>query len=391
MAETDTLATRGAQFRTSRYPGFNTPGGNFATGGADPNIGNTSAQAAGSGGGQIDIPEAPGVGDLGNAALGGAAQYGATKIGEGAGAALAGGATAGEATRAGFSHLGESVSGLFDFGGGAAGSTLSSGGGGAAAQGLGSFGGDVMGSAAQEAAGAIGSQAAGSASGTSLAASSFGDRLASGANIGGAMGAGLGTFAVGLLTGQKPIQAAKSGALSALGFAIGSATPLGPVGGFIGSTLMSFFCLGAGTPVLLADGSNTKLVDELRLGDELWLGGRVLGRGEVLVGQVYLYKNTVVGEGHAVYEPARGWLRVEDSEFAVQIDMMGAAGLVYPVLCENHLVCTPWFISADIDEVEATEDLTEAERLARLNADERIGALHAQWLRHAAVVAANAE
>lgn len=391
MAETDLLPSQGVAYRSSKYPGFQTPGGAYSTGGASP-VSSTTPMAAGSGGGQIDIPQPASGGDMVKDAAGAAGIYGATKFGEGAGAAVGGGASIGEAASAGLNNVKTSVANLFDFSGNAAAQTLSGTAGNVAGQGLSSLGGDVMGNAAQEAFGQMGAQVAGStagaaggAAGSSLASSSFGSRLTSGANMGGAAGAGLGTFAVGLLTGQKPVQAAKSGLLSAAGFAVGNAILPG-VGGFIGSTLASFFCLGPGTPVLLADGQNTKLVEDLRIGDELWLGGKVLGRGEVLVGQLYLYKNTTVGEGHAIYEPASGWLRVEDSEFATAIDMSGGAGLVYPILCENHLVCTPWFMASDIDEVDDKGDMTEAERLAHLNSNPAaFAAAYQSWQRHAAV------
>ena len=69
------------------------------------------------------------------------------------------------------------------------------------------------------------------------AGSSFGSRLTSGSNLGGAAGAGLGAAAATLLTGGDIGDAAKTGAGSAVGFAIGNATPLGPIGGMIGSVL----------------------------------------------------------------------------------------------------------------------------------------------------------
>lgn len=388
MAETDVLPSRGAQFRTSRFPGFSTPGGSYASGG-DASIGTTTPQAAGSGG----LLDTSGAGEslatstLAKGAAGAAAEYAGQKIGEGAGAAIATGAGIGEAARAGFDKLGSSVSSLFDFSGSAAAAPVAS-----SAPALSSFGGDALGNAAQEAVGAVGGQAAapaagaaGGAAATKLAAQSFGDRFVSGANLGGAAGAGLASFGVGLLTGQKPLQAAKSGLLSAAGFAIGNAILPG-VGGFIGSTLTSFFCFGHGTPILLDDGVNTIQVQDLRIGDRLHMGGMVLGRGEVLADDLFLYRNTTVSGGHAVFENGR-WIRVKDSSLAQKVDMGDKRGVVYPIMCENHILATPWFFSADAQEVDDASDLTDDQIIGVLNCDaEHNHRLIDQWRTHAAVM-----
>jgi hypothetical protein len=107
-----------------------------------------------------------------------------------------------------------------------------------AAQAGASAAGSGLGSTAGSTAASTGSSAAGSTAGNAgISQGGFGDKLTSGSNIGGAVGAGIGTAAVGLLTGQEPEKAIKSGAGAALGTAVGSATPLGPIGGFIGGSI----------------------------------------------------------------------------------------------------------------------------------------------------------
>ena len=60
------------------------------------------------------------------------------------------------------------------------------------------------------------------------------------ANWTSAAGAGLGTFAIGLVTGQDPVKAAKSAGATVIGKAFGTAL-FGPLGGFLGGALGGMF------------------------------------------------------------------------------------------------------------------------------------------------------
>lgn len=378
----DQLPIRGAQFRGSRYPGF-----------VSPNVTPLAADPTTDAGALTDQPQDFGpladapdpMKELGKSVAGSAATYATTKIGQGAGEAIAGGAGVGEAAKAGVTKLSDSVKGLFDFSGNAAGGAA----GGAtsgAAGGLTSFGGDVVGNAAQEAVGAVGGQAAGSAGGgaagaaagdaaagtaastgaSSLGTESFGSRLTSGANIGGAVGAGLGTAAVGLLTGQKPVEAAKSGVGAAAGFYVGNAILPG-VGGFIGGAIGgSVFCFAAGTLILMSDGS-TKRVENLELGDIAYIGGEVLGVGKAFTDELMMYKDVIVSPSHAVFEDGV-WMRVKESKHAKPLEI-ASRDIIYPIVTATHVVLTPTFVASDMVEIEDTWNYTEEQRIIILNTD----------------------
>lgn len=118
-------------------------------------------------------------------------------------------------------------------------------------------------------------------------------------------------------------------------------------------------CFVAGTPVDMADGSQ-KNVEELEIGDEMLLGGMVLGTGKVLSEDLYNYKGTQVSGSHAVLEDGQ-WVRVKDSELS---ESLGFEGIVYPIFNENHLIVTNGFISADFVETDSMEAQEEIEQHA---------------------------
>lgn len=386
MAE-DQYSLRGAQFRGSRYPGF-----------VSPNVTPVAVASTGTGaladtgpsspydfGGQMpEIPDP--MSELGKSAGGAAATFATTKFGEGAGAAIGQGAGIGEAASAGLDKVGQSVSSLFDFSGnaaaGAAGSAAAGSAAGSAVPTL--AGGEAAATFGTGIAGEAGAAAAGSAAGggapaSSLASEGFGARLAAGSNIGGAIGTGLGTAAVGLLMGQKPAEAAKSGLGAGAGFYVGNVILPG-VGGLIGGALGSVFCFTADTPIVMADGS-TKAIEKLRRGDEVALGGRVTGHGEVDTSDVYLYRGTLVAGGHAVFERGK-WIRVEESVFAKPLELEeGKSVVVYPIETEHHLLVTPCFVAADVTETPETWQYTDAQRLELLNADADRNQRLATWER----------
>ena len=209
------------------------------------------------------------------------------------------------------------------------------------------------------------------------AASSSVSKASSGSGIGGAAGAGLGAAAATLIMGGDVKEAAKVGGGTAagtyIGSAIGSAVPgIGTaIGGFIGGTIGGIFCFAAGTQILMEDGTETKLIEELVLGDRILGGGTILGRGEGFAETLYSYKNTLVTGSHAVFEDGK-WIRVEESEHAVEQDIPVDGFVVYPLVTEAQLVVTPWFISADIMEVIEPDDVsyTNKQRIDIMNENE---------------------
>ena len=108
--------------------------------------------------------------------------------------------------------------------------------------------------------------------------------------------------------------------------------------------------VGADPVIRMTDGT-AKPVEELRIGDEVLAGGPVLGRGEVLVGEVFRYRGEVVNGAHAVFEDGR-WLRVRDSELAELVDIE-APVIAHPVVTLNQLMVTAsGIISADFAELD---------------------------------------
>lgn len=200
--------------------------------------------------------------------------------------------------------------------------------------------------------------------------------LTSAGNLAGGALAGLGTFAVGMLTGQDFKESAKSGVGAGVGFAIGNAVLPG-IGGFVGSFLGSLFCYAKGTRIIMADGT-MKPVEEIKLLDEVLLGGRVLGTGMVLSGEIHCYEKMLVTGSHAVFEDGR-FIRVADSPRARRVDMRGRSIVVFPVVTEHHLLVTTTHLGADFAEIDESSNVSPPERLEALNADcDRLARL-ASW------------
>lgn len=359
VSEQDFYLLQGNRYRGSRYANFAGAGvdaqGNVSSatnenkatqsagtavdpsqaGAVDPtkqaSSGLLSSSTSTSGGGVGPAPTAPSLGQTAkNVALGAALPFAGSTIGSAAGASIAGGSTLGEGLSKGVSALTNRVSGLFSTGA--------------------SAGEKGLVAAAQKANGTAGI-------------------VSKGSNIGGSVGSGLGTAAATLLTGGSVKDAAKAGIGSAAGTYIGTAIG-GPIGGvvgsFIGSTIapkvaqvakkvvksvkkvFKKICFAEGTPILLEDGTTTKPVEQLRIGDRVLGGGQVQVRGEGLADSLYEYKNTKVTGSHAVFENGV-WLRVKDSPLAVKIPSDGV--VVYPVGTEQHILITPYFVSADVFDV----------------------------------------
>lgn len=339
MSENDFQNIAGDSYRGSKYS-------NFTGGGTDPQGNVTSAATenssnfSGTSSDAPPTPTSPSQGLTGGSAsdmvIGAALPYAGGTIGQAAGAVIGAGGTVGEGLSAGFSSLGNKISG------GLIGSAPT-------ATGLG----QGIGQAAQGA----------------TKASNLG-QFGSGANVGAAVGSGFMTAAATLLTGGSVKDAAKAGIGTAVGTAIGNAVLPG-IGGFVGGYIGSLFCFAADTPILLLNGAK-KAIKDIDLGEKLMGGGTVTGWGKGFAETLYSYKNTEVTGSHAVFEDGR-WIRVKDSKHAVEMPCGQRDVVVYPVSVDNQLVVTPWFIAADIFEIspEEGDSMTDDERIAALNSQQQ--------------------
>lgn len=356
MSENEFYELQGNSFRGSRYSNFVgggiTPQGNVSSATTEnaANAVGTSAEGTSSATNGQPRPSSgltaneTGETDLSqssDAVVGSALPYAGQAIGRAAGSAIGSGASFGEGLSQGVSALANKVSG------------------------------GLIGTASSPTNIAISRLGGkfGPATSSSVGAAGEASKInnfGSGANIGAAAGAGIATAAAVLLSGGSVKDAAKSGAGTAAGTAIGSAIG-GPAGGFVGGFIGgSIFCFAAGTPILLEDGSR-KSVENLELNDRLLIGGRVCGVGKALCETVYRYKNTVLSEKHAVFEDGK-WLRAGESANAEIVDTEEDFTIVYPIVCEGGIVCTPWFISADVFEVpENMQGMTDNQIIEYLN------------------------
>lgn len=130
----------------------------------------------------------------------------------------------------------------------------------------------------------------------------------------------------------------------------------------------AFFCYGRGTLVMLAD-TSMKPIEEVVLGDNLMLGGRVTARGEALMTEdMFTYRGVVVSGSHAVFEDGR-FLRVRDSDLAQPIEVPPQGIVVYPLVTERHLMMLDSHIAADFNETDDGSEVPASERLETMNAD----------------------
>jgi hypothetical protein len=76
-------------------------------------------------------------------------------------------------------------------------------------------------------------------------------------------------------------------------------------------------CFIAGTPITMADGSY-KAVEQVDIGDEVAVGGKVFATGKFLIDNLYEYKGIQVSGTHMVKEDGK-WTRVENSKHGVSL------------------------------------------------------------------------
>lgn len=125
-----------------------------------------------------------------------------------------------------------------------------------------------------------------------------------------------------------------------------AAAPIAAIGGV--------FCFTAGTLINMENGE-LKSIEDLELGDQTLLGGKVICHGRAIAGdEIYEYKSTVLEGNHMVFENGK-WLRAKDSEEAYLIGFPET--VVYPVATENRLLFSNGFISADVMENDDLEKL----------------------------------
>ena len=145
---------------------------------------------------------------------------------------------------------------------------------------------------------------------------------------------------------QKAIETQGTVSGAAAGAAAGAAIG-GPVGAVIGGVVGAVFCFTAGTPVLMADGSE-KTVEELDVGDETFLGGMVMGGGKVLSNQLYEFRGRKVSGSHLFLDTDGIWKRVKEHPEAVELSIMEA---VYPVVTEHAVYVVDGNVQADFQEI----------------------------------------
>lgn len=115
-------------------------------------------------------------------------------------------------------------------------------------------------------------------------------------------------------------------------------------------------CFAPDTLVTMKDGSKKRIAD-IRLGDELLLGGKVTMVLSFLrkpSDVVYNYMGVFVTAMHAVYEN-REFIRVKDSKIAVEVQD-AAIPVVYNISTENHVILSQGTVFGDYDEVTIVDE-----------------------------------
>ena len=101
-------------------------------------------------------------------------------------------------------------------------------------------------------------------------------------------------------------------------------------------------CHAVGTLVKMVDGS-FKPIEQIEVGEETYLGGKVTHKLQAQSSDMYIYNNVVVDGDHAVY--CNGWTRVK----LVGERVEGTFDIV-PMITENHIICTEETIWSDLAE-----------------------------------------
>ena len=127
---------------------------------------------------------------------------------------------------------------------------------------------------------------------------------------------------------------------------------------------INIFCFDGETKILMADKSY-KMIKDISVDDEVYLGGKVVAIGTAKVKGLYDYNGIKVSSDHAVFE--RGvWKRVKNTVDGNKLHDDEVE--VYPISTEHHLVITEGGqIFADMDEVDDTYNKTDDQIIKELN------------------------
>jgi hypothetical protein len=155
-----------------------------------------------------------------------------------------------------------------------------------------------------------------------------------------------------------------------VGWAVGGPVG-GAVGAFVGGAIGGAVCFAPHTEITMQDGS-IKEIKDLVLGDETFLGGKVVGVQQHLFNdEIFSYScktgSIYVTGTHAVFENNK-WTRVFDSQHGVKIPRAEVhVPVVYSVSTEKHRLYIKGNMFADYDEVDACGNYSLAECLDLLN------------------------
>lgn len=178
--------------------------------------------------------------------------------------------------------------------------------------------------------------------------------------------------------GRRRQQAEEGGAV--MGGAVGTAVG-GPVGGAIGAAVGGavgggMMCFVAGTPILMADGTY-KFVQDLKIGDDTAVGGKVTFYGVGITDTVIEYRGCMTSPSHAIFN-GEFWARAEefaDGHVITCDELNSPDGIkVYPVSNEFHrLITMNGVLYADYEELDASSDLSDKEIISTMNKSVALG------------------
>jgi len=136
------------------------------------------------------------------------------------------------------------------------------------------------------------------------------------------------------------------------------------VGNTVSDAVSNVTCHLAGTMIRLID-NKFKSIENIKLGDMLYLGGKVTALGSSVANEFYDYKNEKVTGEHAVFEDGK-FIRVKNSKDS-KLNIVNNEIIVYIIVTEKHLMVTNNIIWADYAETPFAMSLTDDQRLTWLN------------------------
>ncbi len=150
---------------------------------------------------------------------------------------------------------------------------------------------------------------------------------------------------------------------------------VGNIGSAIGrgvSNVVKWVCFAPGTEILMKNGT-TKKVEDIKIDDEVALGGKVMAIGTGKGTEFVVIKGVHVISTHALYEDGK-WIRAEESKNITE-KYHKEDGIVYPIVTERHLIVTDGQIWADTFEHDDQQDLTRDEIINKLNKDKHVNSI----------------